>query len=80
MELEVFAYAVDSTGMVRHLPVTEELLSLLEQLKQQEAKERRGPDAGATIGQWVQMLKRVMHTTPVSLTDEEIRGRSSRTE
>lgn len=64
MEPGVFAYVVDSNGMVRHLPVTEELLSLLEQLKQQEAKERLGgPDAGATIGQLVQMLKRVMHTT-----------------
>jgi hypothetical protein len=63
MEPEVLAYVVDSNGMVRHLSVTEELLSLLEQLKQQDAKERLGgPDAGATIGQLAQMLKRVMHT------------------
>lgn len=64
MEPEVLAYVVDSNGMVRHLSMPTELLSLLEQLKQQEAKEHQGgPDAGATIGQLVQVLKRVIHIT-----------------
>ena len=71
MELEVLAYVVYSDGEIRHLPVTSELLSLLEQLKQGGAKEHRGgPDEGATVGQLVQVLKKIMHT-PVSLACED---------
>jgi hypothetical protein len=71
MESEILAYVVSNDGVICHLPVTSELLSLLEQLKQGGAKERRGgPDEGARVGELVQVLKRAMHP-PVSLACED---------
>lgn len=71
MESEVLAYVVSNDGVICHLPVTSELLSLLEQLKQRGAKERRrGSDEGAIVGELVQVLKRAMHP-PESLVCED---------
>jgi hypothetical protein len=71
MESEVLAYVVSNDGVICHLPVTSELLSLLEQLKQGGAKGRRGgPDEGAIVGELAQALKRAMHPL-VSLACED---------
>ncbi len=64
MESEVLAYVVSNDGVICHLPVTSELLSLLEQLKQ------GGSDEGAIVGELVQVLKRAMHP-PESLACED---------
>jgi hypothetical protein len=65
MESEVLAYVVSNDGVICHLPVTSELLSLLEQLKQGGAKERRGgSDEGAIVGELAQVLKRAMQAVP----------------
>jgi hypothetical protein len=64
VNIEIFAYTMQSNGGTYDMPLTEELLVSLNQLAQTDVTERQGVSSGdRAINEFIQALKRTMQAS-----------------